>query len=96
MFKSVQLQPTPWYIDPVGRPGPGHPALPASLAEVSQTGPRDPYAALTLRDTTVSHGLSPGGDDSLWFRVNLTGYTESPGRNLVQYVTYVAECVSAG
>ena len=94
-YKSVQLLPTPWYIDPDGRPAPGHPSLPASLAELSRTGPRGAYEALADRDTHVAAGLPPGGQDRLWFRVNLTGHAESPGGSLVQYVTYVAECAAS-
>ena len=94
-YKNVQLQPTPWYIDPDGRPAPGHPSLPASLAELSRTGPRSAFEAITDRSTHVADGLPPGERDRLWFRVNLTAYTESPGGALVQYVTYVAECAAA-
>ena len=94
-FKSVQVRPTPWYIDPDGRPDPGrHPSLSASLAEISMDGPREAYEPLA-EGTAVSSGLFPGGEDRIWFRVNLSEYPELPGSSLVQYVTYTAECAPA-
>ena len=95
-FRGVALEATPWYVDPDGRPEPGHPSLPASLAELSQEGPRSAYAKLGESGTTVAAGLGPGGAAPVWFRLNLTGHDSIPGSNLVQYVTYVADCLPAG
>ena len=95
---GVEISASPWYLDPAGDPpyGADVPSLPPSLTELSaEYPPRGEFAALLADGTAPSPlaaGLEPGGESGLWFRINLDGRPEQGG-TLVQYVTYVAECV---
>ncbi len=97
---GVVVSVTPWYIDPVGAPpyGAGHAALPATLTELSTAGSAVPrsFAALSADGTApLAPGLPPGDSSSLWFRINLGGLTGlMGGGELVQYATYLVECVA--
>ena len=96
-FERVVLDPTPWYIDPaVAEPGPDHPSLPASISEVSLDGRNGEYRALGggsgTAMTEAAQGLGAGQVADIWYKINLSAYAEAPGRELVQRVTYLAEC----
>ena len=97
---GVEISASPWYIDPVGNPpyGANAPSLPPSLTELSQAGPYSNSFAALLADGTAASpplaaGLEPGGEISLWLRINLDG-RPGQGGTLVQHVTYVAECAA--
>ena len=97
-FVRVELEATPWYIDPSSTvPEPGAPSLPASLTVMSTDGQDGPFAPLpasgaSVPAAAVAHGLAGGADYSLWLRINLTGHDRVDGTELVQRVTYTAEC----
>ena len=96
-FVLVELETTPWYIDPSSAvPGPGSPSLPASLTVISTDGQDGPFAPLPASGApvpaAVAHGLAGGTDYPLWLRINLTGHDRVDGTELVQRITYTAEC----
>ena len=97
-FVRVELEATPWYIDPsLDAPGTGAPSLPASLTVVGTDGRDGPFAPLPASGApvpaaAVAHGLAGGADYPLWLRINLTGHDRVDGTELVQRVTYTAEC----
>ena len=97
-FVRVELEATPWYIDPSSAvPEPGAPSLPASLTVMSTDGRDGPFAPLpasgaSVPAAAVAHGLAGGADYPLWLRINLTGHDRVDGTELVQRVTYTAEC----
>ena len=97
-FVRVELEATQWYIDPSSTvPEPGAPSLPASLTVMSTDGQDGPFAPLpasgaSVPAAAVAHGLAGGADYSLWLRINLTGHDRVDGTELVQRVTYTAEC----
>ena len=104
-FAGAELEATPWYVDWGGSTAPtaaGHPSLPASISEVSESepsgarggvaiGPRDGYREVA-NGTEVAHGLEGGAIAPLWFRVDLTSYDVVQGSTIDQYVTYIAQC----
>ena len=104
-FTGAELEATPWYVDWGGSAAPtatGHPSLPASISEVSESepsgarggvaiGPRDGYREVA-NGTEVARGLEGGAVAPLWFRVDLTSYDEVQGGSIDQYVTYIAQC----
>ena len=96
---GVEINASPWYIDPAGNPpyGTDAPSLPPSLTELSTAGPSPGAFAALLADGTaalpLAAGLDPGGESSLWLRINLDG-RPGQGGTLVQHVAYVAECAA--
>ena len=94
-FDRVSLAATPWYIDPVSdAPGPEAPSLPASLTAVREAG-RDgsiSFAAPAGDGMEIAHGLGGGLATTLWFQLDLTAYGSVNGSQLVQRITYTAEC----
>ena len=94
-FVSVELEATPWYIDPSSAaPEPGAPSLPASLTAMSTAGQGGAFAPLPEggAPAAVAHGLAGGADYPLWLRINLTGHDRVDGTELVQRIAYTAEC----
>ena len=94
-FVRVELDATPWYIDPSSAaPEPGAPSLPASLTVMSTAGQGGAFAPLPEggAPAAVAHGLAGGADYPLWLRINLTGHDRVDGTELVQRITYTAEC----
>ena len=80
-FVHVNLTATPWSG-----------GLPASATEVRADGGAADYVPLA-DGTAVADGLGGGQEAPLWFRLNLTPYTDLQGKTtLVQYVTYQAVC----
>ena len=80
-FAHVDITATPWRDD-----------LPASVTEVSMSGPGGGYTALAEQGIPVARGLGGGEVAPLWFRLNLTPYGEAQAGTLVQTVTYEAVC----
>ena len=96
-FAQVGLDATPWYVDPASDvPGPNATSLPANRTMMSAAGPGEGFAPLSASGTTVAHGLGGGLPEQLWFMLNLTGNSLGPGTELVQRITYTAECSAAG
>ena len=98
-FVRVELEATPWYIDPSSAaPGPGALSLPASLTVISTDGRDGPFAPLPASGApaaaAVAHGLAGGEDYQLWLRINLTAYDRIDGSELVQRIAYTAECAA--
>ena len=94
-FDSVGLEASPWYINLGGaQPGPDTPSLPASITMVSEVGDDGPYRQVAANGTGVAEsGLGGGQQAPLWFKMDLRGQDGPQSGNLVQNVTYVAECV---
>ena len=80
-FAHVDITATPWRGD-----------LPASVTEVSMSGPGGSYTALAEQGIPVARGLGGGEVAPLWFRLNLIPYGETQAGTLVQTVTYEAVC----
>ena len=80
-FARVDITATPWRGD-----------LPASVTEVSMSGPGGGYTALAEQGIPVARGLGGGEVAPLWFRLNLAPYGEAQAGTLVQTVTYEAVC----
>ena len=96
-FAQVGLDATPWYVGPASDvPGPNATSLPANRTMMSAAGPGEGFAPLSASGTTVAHGLGGGLPEQLWFMLNLTGNALGPGTELVQRITYTAECSAAG
>ena len=99
-FVLVDLDATPWYVDPdTDRPGPGAPSLPAGITVVSTTGQGGTFVPLLdggAFAAPVAPGLAGGLglDPPLWLKINLTAYDQIAAGRLVQHVTYTAECGS--
>ena len=96
-FDRLELEATPWYIDLGGaQPGPGARSLPASITGVSEDGKGGIYRPVAENGTYAATGAALGGgqEASLWFRMSLAGHDQLKSGELVQYVTYVAECAS--
>ena len=93
-FDSVGLEASPWYINlGSAQPGPDTQTLPASITMVSEVGSDGPYRQVAASGTGVAEsGLGGGQESSLWFKMDLSGQDGAQSGNLVQYVTYVAEC----
>ena len=94
-FVRVELEATPWYIDPAsGRPDPGARYLPSSLTVMGADGAAGTFAPLS-NGTAVAQGLA-GGDPpvQLWFKIDLTSYDRVNATRLVQSIAYTAECAS--
>ena len=96
-LRGVEIEATPWYVDPVGTPpyGSDRPSLPPSLTELSVAGPASgAFAALSVNGTMpqpLATGLAPGDRSHLWMRINTEGHLVEDV-TLVQHVAYVAEC----
>ena len=92
-FAGVALDATPWYIDPTSdMPGPDSPSLPASLTVAREAGRAGEFALQAEGGTAVAQGLGGGLNTTLWFQIDLTSYGQVNGSQLVQRVTYTAEC----
>ena len=91
---GVGIGATPWYIDLGGAtPTEGHPSLPAVLTELSADGPNIGYEAVgDGGGISAASGLAGGQGLPLWFRIDLTGHDQVQGAELVQHLTYLAEC----
>ena len=91
-FAGVALEATPWYIDPSGAPGPGDPSLDGAFTRVRE-GADGQFAALPDAGMAVARGLDGGQSRALWFQIDLTAHDSVEGSELVQHVTYTAECL---
>ena len=91
-FAGVALEATPWYIDPSGAPGPGDPSLDGAFTRVRE-GADGQFAALPDAGMDVARGLDGGQSRALWFQIDLTAHDSVEGSELVQHVTYTAECL---
>jgi len=93
-FDSVGLEASPWYINlGSAQPGPDTPSLPASITMLSEVESDGPYRQVAASGTNVAEsGLGGGQQASLWFKMDLSGQDGPQSGNLVQYITYVAEC----
>ena len=96
-FAQVGLDATPWYVDPASdAPGPNATSLPANRTSMSTAGSDAGFAPLPAAGgAAVAHGLGGGLELPLWFVLDLTGNSLGPGTELVQHITYVAECSAA-
>ena len=105
VVKSVEINATRWFLDPVGDPPHAADAasLPSTLTEISTADDpaRGAFAALPADGTAslpLDGGLPPNVERHLWFRINLDGAAAPPpppdGGRLVQSVEYVAECAA--
>ncbi len=93
-FERVDLDATPWYIDPASdRPGPGAPRLDASLTVLGTAARGVTFAPLSAAGAAL--GLEGGQERALWLAINLTGHDQVNASRLVQQVTYTAECAGA-
>ena len=99
VVKNVEISATRWFVNPTGEPPYGADAasLPPALTELSSTEPAPgTFRALPADGTaplSLAAGLPPGGERSLWFRINLDVRTGlAGGELLVQSTTYTAEC----
>ena len=91
-FAEVELAASPWYVGSGGACAEGSlPSLPVGLSEL-RTGRGGAFAPLTAGGTMVAGGLQAGGEEPLWYRINLTGYSELPRATFAQCVTYVVQC----
>ena len=93
-LKGVEIDATRWRHSPSGD------LLPSSLTELSVVDPSgtpDTFEALSPDGTApaapLAVGLEPGGEISLWLRINMDGRPEQSG-TLAQDVAYVAECMA--
>ena len=108
-LSGVSIDATPWYVDPPAGAAPPYGAgrvatMPPSLTELAAATagsavPRT-FAPLSADGTAppaalpLAAGLPPNDERPLWFRINLDGRpAPSGGGTLVQYVTFVAECI---
>ena len=98
---GIALDATPWYIDPPSAdsslPGPGAPSLPASLTMVGEAGQDGAFSALPEAGqggVDFARGLDGGERRPLWFQIDLTAHDTVDGNELVQTVTYTAECAA--
>ena len=95
-FERVDLDATPWYIDPASdRPGLGAPSMPASLTVLGAAEDRSGGAFAPLSAGGAGLGIDGGQERQLWLAINLTGHDQVNGSRLVQQVTYTAECAGA-
>ena len=96
-FARVDLAATPWYVDPASdMPGPNATSLPANRTAMSTAGSSAGFAPLPAGGAVaVAHGLGGGLESPLWFVLDLAGHSLEPGTELVQRITYTAECSSA-
>ena len=99
---AVELDATPWYIDPPSSnsslPWPGAQSLPASLTLVGEAGEGGAFSALTAEgvgSVDAARGIGGGERIPLWFQIDLTAYDSVQGGELVQAVVYTAECTAA-
>ena len=91
-LERVEASASPWIIDPgAGAAG----TLPASLAEVSRSGPHAGYAPMS-EGTIVAEGVGFGANASAWHRINLSGHGDLQGGVITQNVTYTLSCRTAG
>ncbi len=97
-FSSVELGATPWSVATL----PGTPAqnatlsqLPANATLLSAAGSNVGFEPLPAGGASVADGLGGGLEAPLWFMLNLTGHAQVEGAELVQRVTYTAECAAA-
>ena len=96
-FARVDLDATPWRIDPAsGTPAPNATSsLPANSTLMSTTSSDAWFVPLPASGASVAHNLGGGLPAPLWFMLNLTGHAWVQGGDLVQRVTYTAECEPA-
>ena len=91
-LERVEASASPWIVDPgAGAAG----TLPASLAEVSRSGPHAGYAPMS-EGTIVAEGVGFGANASAWHRINLSGHGDLQGGVITQNVTYTLSCRTAG
>ena len=96
-FARVALDATPWRVGyAAGQQGPGAPPLPASLTVLSTDGQGGEFAPLSAAGggaaSVVARSLAGGLEAPLWLKINLTGHDRVQGTELIQRITYVAEC----
>ena len=91
-FAGVALEATPWYIDPTGAPGQGDSSLDGAFTRVME-GADGQFAALPDAGMDVARGLDGGQSRALWLQIDLTAHDGVEGSELVQRVTYTAECM---
>ena len=92
-FDAVELDATPWYVDPSSdMPGPNATSLPANSTVMSLDGTAGSFAPLAASGTEVAQGLGGGRAAQLHFMLDLTGRDLPVGSELVQRVTYTAAC----
>ena len=95
-ISSVELNASPWRIDPDARGAADTSAvtLPASLAVVSRDGPRAEYEKVS--NDTVAGDVGVGDSVPMWLRINLTGHVDLEGSTMVQSTTYTVSCDGTG
>ena len=95
-FTRVELDATPWRVSPVsGAPAPNATSsLPANSTLMSTAGSDAGFAPLPASGTAVARNLGGGLEAPLWFMLNLTGHAQVEDAELVQRVTYTAECAA--
>ena len=92
-FDRVELAATPWYIDPASDMPESGPSLPADRTVVSTTGSNGTFVALS--DDYALQGIPAGMDAKLWFKIDLSEDRGVDAEELVQRITYTAECRSS-
>ena len=91
-LERVEASASPWIVDPgAGTAG----TLPASLAEMSRSGPHAGYAPMS-EGTIAAEGVAFGANASTWHRINLSGHGDLQGGVITQNVTYTLSCRTAG
>ena len=75
-------------------PGPDAPSLPASLTVAREAGRAGEFALPAAGAGAVAQGLGGGLNTTLWFQIDLTAHGGVNGSQLVQRVTYTAECAA--
>ena len=92
-FDRVELAATPWYIDPASDMPESGPSLPADRTMVSTTGSNGTFVALS--DDYALQGITAGMGAQLWFKIDLSEDRGVDAEELVQRITYTAECRSS-
>ena len=92
-FDRVELAATPWYIDPASDMPESGPSLPADRTVVSTTGSNGTFVALS--DDYALQGITAGMGAQLWFKIDLSEDRGVDAEELVQRITYTAECRSS-